>query len=264
MTNLDHPQRFITLRGCVNFRDLGGYLGEGGRPIRWGLVFRSGSTHQLDEADRTRLAGLGIRTVIDLRSSRERDEYPHALAGLPDVAYWAAEHDHASGNLSRMLKDSTVDEQRMGLVLCQVYRTLPYEFSDAYRHFLSSLAFAPLPLAFNCAAGKDRTGVAAALLLSALGVAWDDIVADYLLSERAKDEVMRLYGWTEAKVAAEGYNPRAVGTLLGVDARYLQAMHEEVIRRSGSIEGYLLSELGLDASVIEAVRARLLVCDPPP
>lgn len=252
-------RRFIELRGGVNFRDLGGYAAQDDRRIGWGLVFRSGTTHQLDARDEQRLSDLRIATVIDLRSSRERLRYPNGLAKQPQISYVFSKHDHRSGNLSMMVKDISLGAENMEAEMLNLYRELPYEFSDIYRELFLQLAFGTLPLAFNCAAGKDRTGVAAALLLSALGVSWDDIVLDYMLTERSVAHLMQLLDWPDARLNSGRYNSAAVAVLFGVNARYLEAMKENVIARSGSMNSFLATQLGLETATLEALRQRLLV-----
>jgi protein-tyrosine phosphatase len=259
MSDSDPETRIIPLQGGINFRDLGGYAAAVGRRVRRHRLFRSGTTHSLSEVDRGRLAGLGIRAVVDLRSNWERQEHPHGLSGCAGVRYTAYDHERAGGDLMRMLEDPHLRAMHLRDAMIEHYRQLPYEFRDIYQQLFRSVAAGPLPLVFNCAAGKDRTGVAAALLLGALGVVWEDIMVDYLLTERFVPDIMRTFRSSRAGKMLSRWDTRAVAPLFGVDRAYLDAMREAIVARNGSIENYLLSELSLESDVLEALRRRLLV-----
>ncbi len=258
MSNSDIQTRIVPLQGGINFRDLGGYAAAAGRRVRRGHLFRSGTTHSLSESDRLLLAGLGIRAVVDLRSNAERLEHPHGLAGYAEVLYTAYDHERMGGNLMRMLEDPDLQAVRLRDAMIEHYRHLPYEFSDVYQQLFRNVATGPLPLVFNCAAGKDRTGVAAALLLSALGVAWEDIMADYLLTSQFVPDILRTFRSSKAAKMLSRWNDVAVAPLFGVDPAYLDAMREAIVVRDGSIDNYFRSELALDSRVLEDLRQRLL------
>jgi protein-tyrosine phosphatase len=252
-------RRVIPLAGGVNFRDLGGYQSTDGRRVRWQTIFRSGTTHLLCEEDRARLADVNIRTIVDLRSNRERQRYPHGLLGSPGVLYWAHDHERAAGNLHRMLKDRHVRAPQLREAMINLYQTLPYEFIHLFKELLSRLSFGPLPLAFNCAAGKDRTGVAAALVLSALGVPWEEVLRDYMLTERCVPDIIRIFESPAADVIVAPEDPEVIPTVFGVDPLYLEAMRDSLMKRSGSIARYLGSDVGLDPSALDHLRQRLLI-----
>jgi protein-tyrosine phosphatase len=259
MTNtVDDNKRMVQLQGGVNFRDLGGYRTASGLHVRWKEVFRSGTTHLLTDADRTRLQQLGIRVVIDLRSVKERERYPHALLGCPGVDYFALDHDRAAANVLKMLQKKALSVEELRVATLNSYRNLPYESVAIFKQLFSSVACGPLPLVFNCSAGKDRTGVAAALMLSALGVAWEDIVLDYMLSQPLSRNIERAFRLPGAEDIFKHLPSDVVATLFGVDPLYLKAMRESLIERSGNIEQYLSSDLGLSAPTLERFRERLL------
>jgi protein-tyrosine phosphatase len=251
--------RIIPLQGGINFRDIGGYTAAGGRRVRWNCLFRSGTIHLLTADDRERLESLGIRAAIDLRSNRERQELPHGLIGDADVLYWAHDHDHVGGDLMKMLlRDPNSEAAHLRDAMVQLYRELPYHFTEAYRQLFSSVSAGALPLVFNCAAGKDRTGVAAALLLSVLGVAWDDVMADYLLTESVVPDIIRMFGGTKMGGILRRLGPQVSAPLFCVDRAYLDAMRQSIMIRSGSMENYCLSELRLESALLETMRRRLL------
>jgi protein-tyrosine phosphatase len=254
----DHRDRLIPLEGGVNFRDLGGYLGAAGRTIRWRYLFRSGTIHSPTEEDLRRLAELGIRGAIDLRSNQERRERPHALSAQTEVSYVAYDHDQGGGDLLRLLDARDLSTARLRGAMLALYRTLPYDLSDVYRRFFRSIASGPLPLVFNCAAGKDRTGIAAALLLSALKVSWNQILADYELTEGSLSDIMRMVRPSRTGQLLARLDRDTVAPLFSADPAYLEAMRESIVARSGSMDEYLLSTLQMDAAELAALQARLL------
>jgi protein-tyrosine phosphatase len=215
-------------------------------------------THSLNDQDRISLGDLGIRTVIDLRSNGERQGRPHGLLGWQGIQYWAHDHDRIGGNLTQVLANPDLETGHLHTAMLELYRQLPYDFIEAYRQIFLTVASGQVPLVFNCAAGKDRTGAAAALLLAVLGVAWEDILADYMLTEQFVPDIVRAFRASETSDRLGRLGPDAVATLFGVAPIYLEAMRESLIERSGSLENYLLTELNLPSIVLETVRARLL------
>jgi protein-tyrosine phosphatase len=233
-------------------------VAAGGRRLRWCSLFRSGATHLLSDLDRKRLADLGIRTAVDLRSNWERQEYPHGLIGQEDLLYFVCDHNHVGGNLSQMLRHPGLEATNLRHAMIETYRELPYELSKVYRQLFRSVAAEPLPLVFNCAAGTDRTGVAAALLLGALGVSWEDVVADYLLTQKCVPKITRMIYASTSGANLQRFDAHEVAPLFIADRIYLEAMREAIVTRNGSIEGFLLSQLGLERQLLEALRERLL------
>jgi protein-tyrosine phosphatase len=254
-----HPKsRVIPLEGGLNFRDLGGYRGASGRLTRWRCLFRSGTTHLLTPTDLERVAELKIRAVMDLRSQSERQEHPHGLCREPKMMYSAHDYESVAGNLAKMLVDPAFDATQARTAMIDLYAEMPYEFAPVYRQLFLHASTGPLPLLFNCAAGKDRTGVAAALLLSAVGVDWGDIVADYLVTQTVVPHIIRILHSSKSSEALKGLSAQVLSPLVGVDRAYLDAMREAIIIRSGSIEDYLLSQLNLNLDVLGALRQRIL------
>jgi protein-tyrosine phosphatase len=239
-------------------RDLGGYRGAGGRSTRWNSIFRAGAIHSLTPADMGRVTGLQIRTVVDLRSNTERREHPHALLTQSELLYWAGDYTDVAGDLTKMLTDPGFHLHQARTAMMDLYKDLPYELAGIYRPLFLHISSSPLPLLFNCTAGKDRTGVAAALLLSAVGVAWEDIIADYLTTQIVVPQIIQKLERSKSGEVLRGLSPEIVSSLAGVDRMYLDAMRESIVTRSGSLEGYYSSELKLDADVLQSIRDRIL------
>lgn len=252
-------QRVISLEGGHNFRDMGGYPTLDGRLVASGLLFRSGTISELSDRDHDLVNALGLALICDLRSNNERKRRPSRLPATARYEVWSRDHHVSAGDLIEAMRrpGATADQMRAGMV--EAYRTLPYEQAPSYRTLFLRIAGGSLPLMFHCAAGKDRTGIAAALLLDLLGVSRERIVEDYILTDRffargcelvAKDPI----GDRFAEVDPAIWEP-----LLRAEPVYLTAMFETLEARHGSIEGFLRDELSLDDAIFSAIRERLLL-----
>ena len=245
--------RVLPLQGGRNFRDLGGYRTADGRTVKWGLLYRSGQMHDLTPADYVTLQKLGIRTVCDFRDTRERTTEPTLWpAGqTPKVL-----SDDYALDMSAMKipgDPASWTHEQVVTAMSATYPKLLDQFNGQYRRMFAGLLAGDVPLAFHCTAGKDRTGVAAALLLTALGVPRATIVDDYLLSNRHMAPMPAHPTGFWAKLS-----PEAARTFAGVDRRYMDAVFAVTDRHPGGTMGYLRDELGLDAGKIARLRAMYL------
>ncbi|NUU25277.1 MAG: tyrosine-protein phosphatase [Streptomycetaceae bacterium] len=175
-------ERFLAVDGLFNFRDLGGYRTEDGRSVAWGRLYRSDGLHRLTERGVTAFLALGATTVLDLRTAAELAE-----RSWEPPSGWPGRLLHVP--LLRRIPDwSAVDPEESARADFAVehYREIAVEGAAGLRTAVEALA-APdaLPAVFHCAAGKDRTGVLAALVLRLLGVSAEDVAEDYALSETA-------------------------------------------------------------------------------
>lgn len=186
-TPLTEPTRVLPLTGVANFRDLGGYPTIDGGTTRWGTVFRADGLHQLTDDDVEVLRGLPLRTVIDLRTPdevSERGRYP------------VEAHPVTLHHLSVLDRTWDIDEARRDALppaefLHQQYRTMLRENGERYAAALTLVADREsAPVVFHCAAGKDRTGLLAALVLGSVGVPRRWIVEDFALTSIAMDRIM--------------------------------------------------------------------------
>lgn len=241
--------------GAVNFRDLGGYSGALGR-VRRGRVYRAGMTHHLSEAGLMLLRdGYGMRTVIDLRTEQEM-----AKDGVAAFHQAGIRHIHAPVFASLDQNEETrrvrLTEMREGRYDWSAsYRQMITDGGDSFRQSFSLLADAEaLPLAFHCTAGRDRTGVTAALLLSLLGVERDVIAHDYALTGTfLRPHVGRFLRPDTRTSISEEQMLRILETSTEAMASFLTWLGET----HGSAEGYLRG-LGLGAEQIGAIRRALL------
>lgn len=250
--------RVPELEGALNFRDLGGYRSADGRTVRWHCVYRSGTTHALTVGDIARLGAQGIRYAYDLRSNQERREQPNRLRDIANLEYRFRDHDHLPGDIRRLLKSPEARAEHSHQVMLDVYRTLPFEFADAFRILFRHIADGDIPLVFNCTAGKDRTGVAAALMLTALGVPRETVFEDYLLTEQFFEQSCKLILRERAMPMLATLDRAIWEPLMRVHPEYLEATFEQLASSHGSVEGYLRDQLGLDAAQLESLRSRLL------
>ncbi|MFE5633595.1 tyrosine-protein phosphatase [Streptomyces sp. NPDC056463] len=254
----------------ANLRDLGTLpLGEG-RSVRSGRLFRSAQLDRLDPADPA-VAALGIRTVVDFRTAQERTDRPDRVP--PDVrlltADVLADHLAASGlppaaRLKTLLTNPVLAEQALGggraqEAFARTYRAFVSSDSArvAYRMFLTELGDPRGgPLLFHCTAGKDRTGWAAAVVLTLLGADEKTVLAEYLSVNPA---VRQAFGPMIEGFTAQGGDPELALALIGVVPEYLRAALDEVAVRHGSMEQYVRDGLGVPDEVTAVIRERLTV-----
>jgi protein-tyrosine phosphatase len=257
--------RIPKLSGALNFRDLGGYPATDGRTVKWNHLYRSGTTHAMTSEDLEFVLARGIRCACDLRSNSERARHPSRLRGIADLEYWFHDSDRPPGDLSRLVKEPNARPERTRELMVSLYRDLPYKFRDTYRALFVKLAEGRMPLVFNCTAGKDRTGVAAALVLTALGVERAVVLEDYLLTEQFFEQCCLLHTLPGPDtlpfrgIAREVWEP-----MMRTDAAYLDAMFDQLAAAYGSTDNYLSRELGLDAVLIDRLREQLLESAPAP
>jgi protein-tyrosine phosphatase len=262
---MPEPSRLITLSGARNLRDLGGYVTDEGRRVRWRTLFRSGTLGPFDAGDRVRFAGLGIRTLCDLRTSRERAREPFALDGLiaaQDYHSW----DYDTVHEWRKALGSNRTQSAARAVMFAVYEALPDRFADRFTILFRMLAQGQTPLLFNCAAGKDRTGVAAAMILLALGVPREIVIEDYALTDKVvnleRDVVRPRLEAGETMAGGFGeiaaLSPELRAPLLASDPAYLDHALSSIERRHASVFAFLEKKSGIDSDTISAMRSHLL------
>lgn len=250
--------RVVPLQGGRNFRDLGGYEAADGWRVKWGMVFRSGSLAGLTPSDWQTLVARGVRAMCDLRTPRERDSEPFAWKDAPGLAYYARDYASSFGELRELLKGSLPTGDAARKAMLAGYRELPFEQSPAYRRIFQHLASNEVPLIFNCSAGKDRAGTAAALVLSALGVKRETIIEDFVFTNEAVDLRNVLQGTSDKASLLSRRSPDVVSAILDADPRYIESALDSVQERHGSIERYLHEVLGISDRDLLSIRSHLL------
>jgi protein-tyrosine phosphatase len=242
----------IPLEGAYNFRDLGGLSGLGGRRIRPGLVFRSDRLTNLTATDATVLEVFSIGRIFDLRSDLELTHH-----GAGEFSSAADRHRHTPlVRISLSITDSRIDWDKVDLQ--SRYLEMLQEGAPVIREILEHLAAEDAPATiFHCTGGKDRTGVVAAVLLRALGVDDETIVADYAISERYLEPFVEA---TRALMEREGFDAEIVLYLCGSPAERMRKMLADMDEKWGSVENYL-DWTGMSAATLDTLRARLLEGD---
>jgi protein-tyrosine phosphatase len=245
------PVRLVALEAVHNFRDLGGYVTADGRTTKWRTLFRADGLYRLTPGDVATLEPLGLRTVIDLRSETELDErgrfpvdvHPVVFHHLPIIdATWA--------DLDR--PEYERDEDFLIWAYQEMLTVGAPRFAKAFEALTEPDA---LPAVFHCAAGKDRTGLLAALLLGSLGVSHDDIVADYALTVEgmARFRTWAAREWPEW-TARMAKMPAAFTAALPEAMRHIV---DELSADHGSIRDYVRS-IGVDDDTLAALESVLL------
>ena len=251
-------ERELPLAGGVNFRDVGGYRTTDGRAVRWGRIYRAGSLAELTEADVTYLGRLGLRLSCDLRSREEVENNPDRLppGAIARQTPIAAE----VGRLRRLVTLFRL-RRRIQKMLQQVYVIMLDQNGPLLAGILRAAADPPnLPLVIHCTAGKDRTGLAVALLLLSLGVPEETVIADYTLSNRAFGVLAERMRPELALLYTFGFSEERLRPFLLAEAPTLTGALAHLRRRYGSVEAYL-RRAGLTGNDFERLRQTLLTAD---
>jgi protein-tyrosine phosphatase len=253
--------RLVPLKGALNFRDLGGYTGLDGRTVRWGRVFRSDALHALTDADLEVIAELGLRSVFDLRWSHERERQPTAIPtshGMRSLHLMVGEDPDLTNSKELMdqILDGSLPEADDGF-MAQMYVDMLRDGAATFGQLLTHLAEHDwLPALFHCTAGKDRTGISAALLLSVLGVDETTILDDYELSTlyRSDKRIEELRPTLEAA----GVDIEKVRPFLSARRPVMEATLSHLHTDHGGVERYLTEEAGVSPTTLDRLRALLL------
>lgn len=256
----DTPPRVLKLSGVHNFRDYGGYQAGMGR-VKRGLLFRSGQHCDADDSDLQAIAALGLKHVIDMRGNSERAKYPcrHPANFGAEIVF----HDGETAALAPHVAaaEGVLNEAAAHAKMEALYAKLPFRMPliAVMRQYFVALAEGQGPSLVHCLAGKDRTGMAVALLHHALGVHPDDAMEDFLLTNTAGDLDARVAAGAQA--IRDKWGPIGDSTiriLMGVDARYLAAMRKAVESQHGSLDAFLADVLGVDPARRDALRLHLI------
>ena len=245
-----------------NFRDYGDYATAAGARVRPGRLFRSAHHARASDADLAQLAGYGIGTVVDLRRPVERQRQPSRRPAGFDGAVIQSDLDAVSeAPHITFLKNADLTPESGRRFMTATYRQMPFTPShlEVFGAYFGALADNDRPVLIHCAAGKDRTGVLAALTHHLLGVGRDDLIEDFLLTNVAVDLEARAPAIAQQLKAMTGRPaaPDAVVAFMGVEAAYLDAAIGAIEERHGSIDGYLKQALGVDGPMRERIGGRL-------
>ena len=231
MKKEDTHYRLLPMAGAYNMRDLGGYRTIYGKHVKWKTFLRSDDMNKLTSTDLDYLTLLPLRTVVDFRGEAEKRA---AADHLPQTVSKHIPLPIEAGNMSDI---AHFDKNNLSGVMEDVYAFIVRHMQDTYKEFFRILTEkANTPLLFHCSAGKDRTGIAAALLLSALGVERDTIIEDYMLSAQH----------IQAKYDFITKDHPELKPLTTVRKEYLETAFRVIDKEFGGIESYLINNLEAD------------------
>jgi len=254
--------RTLPLQGGCNFRDLGGYRTRDGRQTVWGKVFRTGVLSYLTADDHTCLNALQVRAICDLRRAEERAREPTRWPGeTTQHLHW--EDGDSPPTIRSLAAHRSNNAAGMHAAMLDLYRALPAWMMPRLRGMFDRLANKEVPIVVHCAAGKDRTGIAIAVLLEALHVPRETIIEDYLLTNATDFEQFILAQHNAQLGVAVNAHPLLTlpeevrRVIFAADAAYLESAFEQLERNYGGVEGYL-SQAGIDTAQLTRVREILL------
>ncbi len=248
---ISDPKRLIGLEAVHNFRDLGGYPTATGQVTKWRTLFRADGLYRLTPQDAQAVIDLGVQTVIDLRTAKEVQ-----TRGTFPVKQFPVNFHHLPIIDATWNDGDTPEIEDVVEFLVWAYREMLEKASNKFVNAIKLISEQDvLPAVFHCAAGKDRTGVLAAFILSILGVPEEVISADY---GKTADGMKRLIEWAKVK------QPELADTYANMPARFaasdpraMTIVLSGLIATHGSVQNYL-REIGVDEKVFTALRAELL------
>lgn len=244
------------LTRSINLRDFGGIATDERGVVRRGVLFRSAALSLLPPAQIEAIRNLKIRSIVDLRFDGERALHPTPWEDIGCKSYVCREFDPTSaGDLSALLGDETLTASSSHSMMMRVYKTLPFEHADILRRLFHLIAAKEGPYLIHCTAGKDRTGMAASLILSALGVPYETILTDYLATVEFDILASPAFRRDEPFSAAR---LEALRPIFSVSRDYLDAMFGAIAARDGSVHGFLQKTLGLEDATLQMLRSRLV------
>lgn len=250
MAFTDADSRLFRLDGASNFRDAGGYASAHGGHVQTGRLFRSDHLAALSEQDLALLRSLDISCALDFRGAHERERSPyqyefltyHALSVEPTIVQDLGQAMQSAQGLSAKQAQAIME---------RTYTQFVQQHSGQFARVFEQLLHTPQNIVLHCTAGKDRTGFAVALIHHALGVQYDDIMQDYLLSGR--------YFKRPDLPDNRGLDEDVLNVVWGVQAEFLEAAFQEIKRVYGSVDAYLAQALGLSPEQRSQLQALYLV-----
>ncbi len=264
----DTPGRSLGVASVPNLRDVGGYLTREGLVVRQKLLYRSSQLTKISSGDLEKIAALGLKKIYDLRTAEERAAAPDELP--PDVDnIWlnvlADSNQSGPAQIMKLLQNPKEANPALGdgkaeAMFVKSYRefvTLPSARKAFHQLFVNLGKAGNLPALFHCTGGKDRTGWAAAALLSLLGAPEEVIMDDFL---RSNEYILPAHQKMIDAFAQAGGDPVIIKAILGAKAEYLKAAFDEMKSKYGTIENYFSKALEIDAAGQEALRDRFLTC----
>lgn len=251
--------RVLGLEGASNFRDFGGYATGDGRRVRWRHLYRSNKLSELTEGDRARLDALGIHTIFDLRVRPEREADPTSWTHPELIVRTFPPGDKRP--LAEMAAAYDPDEAGARALMREFYGSMPRTMAHVFGEVLRTVADGATPCIVHCSAGKDRTGIACALILTALGVPRETVLEDYALTQilrRPESDMARAVAPGRHERLRARFSPEAIAVMMAAHADYLGHAFEAMEADHGSVRGYIRERLEVDEQTLDRLAERLL------
>ncbi|MFN3472550.1 MAG: tyrosine-protein phosphatase [Blastomonas sp.] len=249
--------RFVPLAGTHNFRKVAYWRTPSAGQLKPGVLYRSSGLEELTADDGAMLAPLGIGRVVDLRSEAECRAHPSRWhSQSPSI--WTGARCAAAANLATLIQGPPLSLEDLEAELIAVYRAFPMDLAAALQESVAALEAGDQALLVHCAAGKDRTGFIIAMLLRALGIREEDVLADYLMTNACFEAACARFQEREHIARLEARTPGATRLLLGARASLLQASDDVILEGWGSIDAYLQDMAGLNQDRRQALVARMI------
>ncbi len=249
MASVADTTRAVAVQGATNFRDLGGYTTRQGTKVKWGKLFRSGELSKLTDKDTALLVKNHITYVVDFRGNDEAAAAKDRLPAKVTYLLLPAGSENLGNWMVQLGKLQTADS------LMESFYSRTDHLKAKYKPFFQALLKQKDTdaLLFHCTAGKDRTGVGAALLLYALGVPNETIMDDYLLSNvfRKEENEKMVQGMVKM-----GVKEQVAKDMVAVKTNYLAATYQSIVAEYGNIDNFLKTEMGLESADIALLRKK--------
>jgi len=255
--------RHLTFEAVDNFRDYGDYGTASGRRMRRGLLYRSAAHSYATDADLEKIAALKLAAIVDLRRKGEREREPSRRhPEFQGHVVYTDEGDIGEDPWQLFLKQSDLSAEAFRGYMLDYYDEAPFvaRHLELYSRYFQVLGETDGPVLIHCAAGKDRTGILAALTHHLAGVSWDDTLEDFLLTNNPERMARRLPLLLDRMQEVTGRRPSEAAAMvaMGVEPAYLERTWAALKARHGSADNYLEQALGVDAALRERLEARLL------
>ncbi|MCF0069334.1 tyrosine-protein phosphatase [Dyadobacter sp. CY261] len=253
--------RYIGLENTINFRDLGGLKTKDGRTVRKGLIYRSDNLSKLESDDFDQFNALRIATVYDLRTDHEIKGKEDHLPANVRYMHTPVVQDNAGeikGLRKRVLNGEITDQQAKDMT-AKFYADAVTVNADSVKQIIKKIINSDQPVLYHCSAGKDRTGIISALILSIVNVDRQVIIDDYMLSnyyrrERAEATLGKA---KLGRVIKPKLNLKAVEVLSTVDESFISATFNAIDSTYGGIEPFIENKLGIDKTARQALMEKL-------
>lgn len=250
--------RLIKLEGTNNTRDLGGYTNKYNQVLKNNFIFRSDKLSELTKDDIIKIQNLGIKTIIDFRSFKEKEQEPNII---PNNIRYIEMPINADKNIREEINNIVCGKLNKNVekYLIEANEDFVNKHSHIFSAFLRLVLSSDTPLLFHCTAGKDRTGFAAYLILHILGVSDELKLADYLMTNtHIKDSLDKQIVHCAELLKIDKDKANILRPLLIVKEDYINKAIETINKNYGNIDNYINDILNIDNNLITSFRKRMV------